>query len=368
MLAYQQNNVSRALAGVAGTIGQYAQAAHEDRINQAKMQFEQMLENNRMKQTQANHDADKAQQESQFNTTSALSEKRLDAQDKHQTQVDAESTRYHNIEASNDSARTSMEGARTQAEVDKLHSDQTDAITTRQTQILNTRLASLERQSDYATGRRDSALQKLQADPNYAIAKPEQQQAMQDAATKPWDTILSHNQTQTDQVQQAFQRISPVSGNDSGTPGSSGSPAPSSSTPTGPSGKPAVKYDAQGNAWTLGPDGKPIPYNPSADTGGGLPGSSSSTDPSQTDPSSTAALPDPTTGAPDPSTAVPALAGAIDPSAAPAAPTDPSAGAPQLAATDPASSGTDPSTLGGLGGLTPLPTLGAPPTDDDTTA
>lgn len=271
MDALLSNQLSRGLGEVANTFGQYARAAHQDRISAANEQFKQMLRDKQDAARLAQHASDQAQKASEFQQTQAQRDAQFQqtstqrGTEFQQTAAQRaaalrETAGYHAGSLANQQQRIKVDSAKTVA-------DKSAQLQNAQTAILQNRLKALEMHGDYTMKQKDAVTAKITSSPDYLTATPAVQQKMLQQATAPYDTIISSTQSEYQRVSDAFNRILPAS--DTGNSSASGA---SPATPAQPAA-PQIRKDAQGKLWTQDASGNPVPYTPSP---GGSPSASTS--------------------------------------------------------------------------------------------
>jgi hypothetical protein len=245
MDAQFQNNLSRGLGAVAETFGKYAMAAHDERMQTAKEQFAQMLEDKKQAAEDARSNASETQKAADRAAAAELARQQHQADrqqmgDQFQQQQARESSQFA-ITRSQEAARIAIEEAAAKRADKAASGDKPASAGEKLTFAQN---AYRDAAAAYTNAVKTAGSSSAMLDPRQAKA------AKADVAAKLKD--LQDAKTQMNNIAKA-----------TGVPISEATP---STAPAAPSA-PKIRYDAQGKAWTLGPDGKPVPYDPSSASG-----------------------------------------------------------------------------------------------------
>jgi hypothetical protein len=246
MDAQLSNNLSRGLGAVATTVGQYAIAAHEERIQAAKEQFQQMLSDKKEAAEDARDDANEAQKAKDHAAETELAREQH-AQDKAQQQQQFdESKSQQDRQFAESRIQEAQHLAIEQEEADNLAKNSgADKAMTHQQQLDHVD------KYVYAWGKQASADQarvtKMQADKMYEAGDPSAVKAAKVAQAQA-DISAAYYQSYL-QVQTKMA-------------GDNGILLPSGATPSTPAAGAAgvsVAKDAKGNFYKVGSDGSKTP-------------------------------------------------------------------------------------------------------------
>lgn len=269
MDAQLSNNLSRGLSAVATTFGQYAMAEHEERIQAAKQQFEQMLSDKKENAEDARSAANEAQKAKDRAAETELAREQH-AQDKaqQQSQFDiskSQQDRQFAETRAQEAQRIAIEQEAADRAAKAAGGDK--PLTTEQ------KLDHMDKMADGWTkqaDRENAKLTKLQADPMYQAGDPNAQKAV--AAQQ---QIVNAAQAHADAYGAARDKAAQGAGIN----------LPSQTTPTAPATGAGVQVvkDAKGNFYQTSPGGTPTPITPQqardlynqSKSGSGTPGSSS---------------------------------------------------------------------------------------------
>jgi hypothetical protein len=254
MDAQFQNNLARGLGAVADTFGRYAMAAHNERLQTAKENFASMLEDKKQAAEDARssaseaqraqdradaatlsrqqHQDDKEQQDNQFNQSQA----------QRAAEFSASQGRMIDSEGANLSVakgRLAVEQAREAREAATTGDNKPEKQTDLMSRVKFTDKALADAQDAFKAAKSGASPEEaVAAGTAYGRALVDARAARAAAGLQPPVEV----------------RLTPPTTAPAAT-------APATTAPAAPK----VKYDAQGKPWTLGPDGKPVPYNPAAD-------------------------------------------------------------------------------------------------------